>query len=242
MRLYVIGCEYAGKTTLLEKILQWQEELGVKPIVHDHFTFPSPGSLVPYDRWERDDEAKLMSLSAGAQARLTTWGGGYHTNAFLHGSVYNDVILDGFLIEEYIYGPLYYGYKFENPGAASGEVDKDYVDFDMDARNRMLEMYMLEKVPGTILVHVTASAECIKQRMHEHPHSPGRIKEEHIPQLLESFDEQYKKCLITQKITIDTTDLTADEAFEVFKTKVWQHLEERDLLRIMLHKMSETKG
>ena len=51
MRLYVIGCEYAGKTTLLEKILQWQEELGVKPIVHDHFTFPSPGSLVPYDRW-----------------------------------------------------------------------------------------------------------------------------------------------------------------------------------------------
>ena len=43
MRLILVGCEYAGKTTLAEEIVAWTgRTMGGGRVFHDHFTIPNP--------------------------------------------------------------------------------------------------------------------------------------------------------------------------------------------------------
>ena len=42
MNLILVGCEFAGKTTLANEIVEWSESnLGGSSHFHDHFTIPS---------------------------------------------------------------------------------------------------------------------------------------------------------------------------------------------------------
>ncbi len=42
MNIILIGCEFAGKTTLAADIVDWFEEnMGYSSHFHDHFTIPS---------------------------------------------------------------------------------------------------------------------------------------------------------------------------------------------------------
>ena len=43
MNIYLIGCEYAGKTTLAGEIMEWADQhMGGTRHFHDHFTIPNP--------------------------------------------------------------------------------------------------------------------------------------------------------------------------------------------------------
>ena len=43
MKLILVGCEYAGKTTLAGEIVKWiGRTMGSSRTFHDHFTIPSP--------------------------------------------------------------------------------------------------------------------------------------------------------------------------------------------------------
>ena len=44
MRIFIIGCEYAGKTTLVNGITEWiAQTMGSYTGCHDHFTLPNVG-------------------------------------------------------------------------------------------------------------------------------------------------------------------------------------------------------
>ena len=42
MNIILVGCEYTGKTTLADGIVEWSKDVfGVYSHFHDHFTIPS---------------------------------------------------------------------------------------------------------------------------------------------------------------------------------------------------------
>lgn len=68
MNIYLIGCEYAGKTTLAGEIMEWADQhMGGTRHFHDHFTIPSsePDGV---GSSQTDGENQAQSDEDGAQA------------------------------------------------------------------------------------------------------------------------------------------------------------------------------
>ncbi len=64
MRLIVIGCEYAGKSTLIDGLAALGKDLGMRVHLDDHFSIPDEFFLKP------DDQA-AMPLPPELWAELT---------------------------------------------------------------------------------------------------------------------------------------------------------------------------
>ena len=65
MRLIIVGCEYSGKTTLVNEIVKWRNELMGPPTpkgiveFHDHFTLPWVG------HWDEISEKDMFLRGSG---------------------------------------------------------------------------------------------------------------------------------------------------------------------------------
>jgi GTPase SAR1 family protein len=103
MKLIVVGCEYAGKSTLIREIVKWQREMYIHVNVHDHFTFPSPGSITGADTWDPIDQQKIMEMTPAGRERFNHWGHVYHVgNQPSWGLMYGDVIYEGYYVEDHV--------------------------------------------------------------------------------------------------------------------------------------------
>jgi hypothetical protein len=250
MRLIVTGCEYAGKTTLIREILKWFRQMNVTPVVHDHFTFPSPPTLTRHDEWDPADVEKIMHMTDEGKKRIARWGHVFHMPFQpAWGVGYGDVIYEGFYFEDLVYGKVYYGYK--DPASQSSGPPDDGADFVKDTTvkpgmKHIPYMYspehasfydstMMSSDPNTILLLMEASPEIIAKRMREAPHEPQRIKEEDIDTLIEMFRKEVDNSLLVNRMLLDTSIVTPEETFEQFKKDVTQYLTEKDMLRIILH-------
>ena len=102
MRLILVGCEYAGKTTLANAIVGWIERtFGSSRTFHDHFSLPC-------NEFPVEEQEQLLALSP----RLKEMFQRYMMNYHFHSAFYSDPDhnLVGFHLEEAVYAPLYYGY------------------------------------------------------------------------------------------------------------------------------------
>ena len=102
MRLILVGCEYAGKTTLAGEIVDWIERtFGSSRTFHDHFSLPC-------NEFPVEEQEQLLALSP----RLKEMFQRYMMNYHFHSAFYSDPDhnLVGFHLEEAVYAPLYYGY------------------------------------------------------------------------------------------------------------------------------------
>ena len=161
MRLILIGCEYAGKTTLATGIASWIEKTMGPPIpqgmppFHDHFTFPA----ISHEELTDAEYDQIWALSPRLKSMIQNHQILYHLNPSFYRD--HDNIMVGFHIEEAVYGPLYYGYGESSNSSAI-------------ARN--IENHIIEKAPDTVLILVKASRDVIAQRMIDKPHPKEILK------------------------------------------------------------------
>ena len=203
MRIIVIGCEYSGVTTLLDGLNQWGIEHHIHFHMDDHFTIPDAFHL------SDDEQQAMLAMLPTLKERFQRFQTVYHVRLI---SLYEQILLGGFHIEEKVYGPRYY-----YPGLQVSDTRR----------------YETEMPADTILVHLHARPEVIKKRMQKTPHPHTLIEIEHIPDLLAEFEQQYHQSWIQRKIDIDTSDLASDELLDVFFARAHSHLEPRDAL--LLH-------
>ena len=221
VRLIIVGSEYTGKTTLVEKIVDWRDDVMGPPTpkgivrYHDHFTLPWVGH---WDEISEEDLAKFMSLGPELKEMFQRYQFHYHLMPQLYRDT--DHIMVGFHIEEAVYAPLYYGYGRE------GEYG------DRESFCRHIETDILEAAPDTVLVLLKASPEVIRERMKTATHARAVLRDEDVEHILERFEYHYGHSHLRYKFTLDTSSATPDETLQEFIENYIPHMSERDQLRI----------
>lgn len=203
MNLVFVGCEYAGKSTLAGEVLKWAEQaMGGTSHFHDHFSVPSS---------ELSPEARESVLSVHPQflEMFQRYSLTYHLgdSFYSHG----DHNLMGFVIEEAVYAPLYYGYGGPDSGAPKRSPEGQRTEMA-----RRFESEMLDKAPGTVLVLLKADPEVIRRRMREAPHTHPIVREQDVEHVLARFEEEFEASLIQRRMVLDTSTSTAAQTLAEF--------------------------
>lgn len=163
MHIIMIGCEYAGKTTLAAEMSRWLDEnMGVEQFGryrwHDHFELPFHEGEGP----DADLEAEqVLAMTPTLLEKYSRYMIHYHMFFFLD----NHHLLVNWYYADAVYAPLYYGY---------GGTD-EYADRQVMARHYDAEV--MEMAPDTVLVLLKASPEVIRQRKAKNPHPREILKD-----------------------------------------------------------------
>ena len=203
MNLVFVGCEYAGKSTLAGEVLKWAEEaLGGTSHFHDHFSVPS-SELSP------QGQESVLAVHPQFLEMFQRYSLTYHLgdSFYSHG----DHNLMGFVIEEAVYAPLYYGYGGPNSGAPKRSPEGQRTEMA-----RRFESEMLEKAPGTVLVLLKADPEVIRRRMREAPHTHPIVRDQDVEHVLGRFEEEFEASLIRRRIVLDTSMATVEQTLAEF--------------------------
>ena len=99
MRVIIAGCEYVGKTALLNKLQEWGKEIGIRFHMDDHFSLPDTMHL------SEEDQQSMLALSPLLKERFQRFQAQYHIYVMQNNE---HVLFAGYHIEEAVYGPLYY--------------------------------------------------------------------------------------------------------------------------------------
>ena len=217
MYLILIGCEYAGTTTLANAINEWtKDSLGTEfKLIHDHFKLPDTKPHGP--ELTHDDIAAFQELSPRLTEVIQRHNLYYHT-PWASGSEENFMGI-GLYFEELVYAPKYYGY-----GGRGQDGDRGVI-------SRMLEQRILQFRPDAVLVLVEAAPDVIRKRMVESPHPYPVVPEEDVEHINQRFQEEFDNSLIRQKFTLDTSVATVAESVAEFAAKIQPYLTAGDLLR-----------
>ena len=227
MRLVVIGCEYAGKTTLAHGIAERvAADTGSSVRVHDHWVPPGiwdqdpatcyvigPDGVLPersrYGGLRGAERDRLASLRAADVRALSPWLLEQHQRAMvwrhLHPNIHEEVgelgpVAHSIQVDFYYAEAVYAPlyYGYGGPGAFD----------DRDRRAREWDERLMEIAPETVLVHVKATAEEIERRMAAAPHADPVLSRGDADRVLGRYAYQFDASLLRQKVQIDTTGST----------------------------------
>ena len=221
MRLLFVGCEYAGTTTLANAVDAWARRtwgsgLG---LIHDHWKIPHTSGH-PDDTTPEEQEM-LLALTPKLQEMHQRHSLYYHSPK---GSApESDGVMIGYHIEDTIYARLVFGYGGE--GEAGNRI----------VHSKILEHLILMHVPETVLVLVKAAPAVIGKRMKEIPHAHSLVNEDNIDLVLQTFEQEFLRSSIRQRIVLDTSDSTIDESVAELVQKMEPHWTQRDQIRLLKH-------
>ena len=229
MRLILVGCEYAGKTTLANEIVAWTgRTLGGGRPFHDHFTIPNP-EMTP------ESQEQFLKVNPQIKEMYQRFMMAHHLSPeFYRGPDHNMV---GFHIEEAVYAPLYYGY-----GGKDSDAGKRSSEGQRTMWARRLDKELLDIAPDTVLLLLSAAPEVIAGRMRDNPHERGAVKEGDIELVLQRFQEEYSLSLISRRFELDTTSASVAETLAEFVERIERYLTEADRLRILTHQSLRNGG
>lgn len=241
MNIILVGCEFAGKTTLANEIVEWSERsLGGSSHFHDHFTIPSTELTGAAAHEYRKAHPQIKEMF---QRFMIS----YHVEPAFYSSP--DHNLMGAHIEEAVYAPLYYGYGGEDSGALLRSPEGQRTELA-----RHFDEQILERAPETVLVLVKASPEVIRQRMKENvvPNDAtveaqakskpfgeptrGVVREQDVELVLDRFQEEFDASLLKNKMVLDTTDATVEETLVEFVEKMGPFFTDADRRRMSLQR------
>ena len=226
MNLIIVGCEYTGKTTLGNNIVNWTDSnVGIGRGFHDHFTIPN---------LELGEEAADYLLNGPIQLKemFQRFMIAHHlSRKFFEGP---DQCMIGFHIEEAVYAPLYYGYG----GIDSGAPKRSLLG-QRSLMAREVEKELLKAAKNPVLVLLTSTAETIYERMESNRHEGQTIKKSDVPYLLERFHSEFENSLLPKKFILDTTNTTPEQTFNEFMTKYQPYTTEDDFEEDFQEKRAE---
>lgn len=205
MRLIVIGTEYAGKTTLIDALMEWGDSIGIHHHLDDHFSIPDRQFLSP------GDQRAMLAMPPVIKERFQRFQIYYHIHVLQN---HADCLLGGFHIEEAIYGPRYY-----------------YPTNPWPPYQRTIEAELPE---DTILLLLKASPEAIRRRMREVPHPDQIVPEGDVEAVSAEFEREWRQSWIKHKLVVDTTELTPSSLLAEFQRRIVPFLDTRDLVRRQL--------
>lgn len=219
MKLIIVGCEYVGKTTLSNEIVEWiGRTMGGGRSFHDHFTIPS-------SEFNEEEQEQFLALSPSLKEAFQRYVIEYHTHESFYQDPDHNVV--GFHIEEAVYAPLYYGYSGHS-GVVRGTTNRQ-------AFARSVDTQIMKRAPDTVLVLLKAAPEVILQRMSDTPHIRQVVHGEDIAEVLGRFEEEFQSSLIRRKITLDTSTNHVEQTLDEFVRKIEPFLSEADRMRILVH-------
>lgn len=218
MKLILIGCEYAGTTTLAIAFHDHaREHLGIDlgPI-HDHWKIPYTVTHYP-DRITEDEADRYLALSTRQKEAWQRHNLYYH--AVAERDAPEDQIIVGFYVEDTIYADLYYDYG--GPGEPG----------DRALHSAKIEQRITRLAPETVLVHVKAPPEVIRRRMREYPHRRPVVPGTDVELVLDRFAAAFAASKIANKLVIDTGNATVDESIRSLAEGLEPFLTDRDRAR-----------
>ena len=229
MNLIFVGCEYAGKSTIAAKVMEWAEEtVGGTSHFHDHMSVPS-SELVP------EAQDSLRRVHPQVLEMFQRFMIDYHVSEGFYGN--EDHNLMGLVIEEAVYAPLYYGYGGKDSAAPERSPEGQRTQMA-----RMIEATILERGPGTVLVLFKAAPEMIKERMAHAPHRHQLVREEDVEYVLERFEEEFAASLIQRRLVLDTTTATEEETLAELVAKLEPFHTAADRERMRRQQAAKGKG
>ena len=221
MKLLLIGCEYAGTTTLAKGILRWgEDEMGAYfGLIHDHWKVPHVTGHWPIDTDAfptAEERRDLVDLSPKFKEQMQRHSLYYHIQpgAFDKGKeeqqgFYPDYLAIGMHIEDAVYGPLYFGYGGEGQPAPR------------DIVKQTVERALLK-------FHVKADPTVIRQRMADAPHDNSVVQDKDVELVLRRFEQEYKSSTIRHKFELDTSDAAVEGTLAELIAKLEPYLTEDD--------------
>ncbi len=220
MYLILIGCEYAGTTTLAHAINEWaKESMGAEfKLIHDHYKLPDTKPHGP--ELTPDDIAAFQQLSPRLTEVIQRHNLYYHI-PWASGSDENFMGI-GLYFDELVYAPTYYGY-----GGRGQDGDRSVI-------SRLLEQRILQFRPDAVLILVEAAPDVIRQRMAESPHPYPVVPAGDVERIIQRFEEEFGNSLIRQKFKLNTSTATVAESVAEFAAGIQPYLTESELLRLAL--------
>ena len=102
-------------------------------------------------------------------------------------------------------------------------------------------MHQVEKtilffIQSTVVVHITADTDVIKNRMQDDPHENGIVQSGDVDKVKARFQEIVDWSLLGNKITIDNSGALVDTMAQ-FVDKIEPYLTDTDRSRILAHKV-----
>ncbi|HIF71421.1 MAG TPA: hypothetical protein EYQ61_02505 [Dehalococcoidia bacterium] len=220
MRVILVGCEYVGTTTLANAIDDWMDaNMGVRfSLIHDHWKIPHTSSHP--DDSTPEEQAWLLAATPKFKEMHQRHSLYYHVQAgtFSH----DDGMVVGGAIEDGVYGPKYFDY-----GGPGHRLDRETVQHQW-------ENTILHFTDETVLVHVTADTEVIKQRMQDDPHENMVISEGDIDQVKSRFGELVEWSVLDKKIEVDNSG-SIEDTLAQFVNKMEPYLTDNDRNRMKAH-------
>lgn len=222
MRLIIIGCEYTGKTTLAQGLKRHiMDRMGDQLVmVHDHF-LPDIGEGAPGRFTLEEEEDAFFSLPPFALEKYTRYMNHYHLGQHFYRD--NDHLVVNWFYGDAVYAPLYFGF------GGQGE----YADRHALARHE--ESHIMEVAPDTVLIHLTAAPETIRQRMAAAPRPRSRFRAGDIETVRDRFAGEFTSAVLRRKVALDTTNSTPDETLEECLRQLEPHFTTTDRLRLLTH-------
>ena len=221
MRVLMIGCEYAGKTTLANGVNRWIEQtMGCVAGWHDHFTLPDMGQHPDPHQREQNEQAmiELLDTVPPLVEQFQRYQFVYHLQPILYQR--DDFLLVNWYYADAVYAPLYY------PQIAG---------HDRQWLARFIEGDLKELAPDMVLVLVKASPDVIRERMRREPRPKCLLKEQDVELVLDRFREVYEGSILNEKLTLDTSETTVRESMQDFLRQMEPHLQSVDRQRILCH-------
>jgi len=232
MKMLMVGCEYAGTTTLAVEMSRWIDRVIGGAIhgglaFHDHHKLLEGGHVgtkgVPENRPE-DDEDNL-GFSARHRQSYKHYTMSYHLAPTFFADPHH--LMVGMHFDDEIYGPKYLGY---------GEDQADLLrKLSVHAEHKMLEYG-----PDLVLVLVKASPDVIRRRMKENPHPHPLVTEDNVEAILARFEELYGHShlgTLARRFVLDTSASTVEETMAEFADQIKKRLSDTDRLRILSRRM-----
>jgi len=197
MRSIFVGIEYAGKTTLINKLQDYCQHRNRPTHNDDHFTIPD-SSL------SAESRSKFVEYPDDVKERMQRMQLHYHIEIIKN---YPYPLISGWHIEEAVYASMY-GNDPDNPY---------YPNYHYGFQRHYEVMTLEARLPDIVMFHVTASDDALKERMRTTPHEYPIVREQDIAEVQKRFDDEIAQSLFNSKgrlVHIDTTDKTPEESLD----------------------------